>query len=210
MARHARRCRVAAPSATRGEPGAPRRSGRSRPGSTLCMRCRSTTSESRGRIEESWVGRAPASLGPRPSIDDPVLVHGDACAPNTLISTDGEWTGHVDLGDLGVGDRWADLAVASLSLDWNFGRGAPGGAVRPDGIDRGRRPHQLLPGALGPGVPTEWIGRVLVVRPVGYTSMRLTGGGSSSCRQSGADGEAGRDTARRFTARRTGLGRCRR
>ncbi len=53
----------------------------------------------------------------------PALVHGDACAPNTLVSGDGGWTGHVDLGDLGVGDRWADLAIPSLSLDWNFGEG---------------------------------------------------------------------------------------
>jgi aminoglycoside phosphotransferase (APT) family kinase protein len=29
----------------------------------------------------------------------------------------------VDFGDLAVGDRWADLAVASMSLDWNFGEG---------------------------------------------------------------------------------------
>ena len=29
-------------------------------------------------IAQSWVARAPASLGPRPSIDGPVLVHGDA------------------------------------------------------------------------------------------------------------------------------------
>ena len=72
---------------------------------------------------QSWVGRSPASLGPRPPLDDPVLVHGDGCAPNTLVSTAGEWTGHVDLGDLTVGDRWADLAVAALSLDWNFGEG---------------------------------------------------------------------------------------
>ena len=72
---------------------------------------------------EVWVGRAPASLGPRPPVDQVVLVHGDACAPNTLISTTGEWTGNVDFGDLAVGDRWADLAVASLSLDWNFGEG---------------------------------------------------------------------------------------
>ena len=72
---------------------------------------------------ESWVGRAPASLGPRPPIDGPVLVHGDACAPNTLISSLGRWTGNVDFGDLAVGDRWADLAVASMSLDWNFGKG---------------------------------------------------------------------------------------
>ena len=75
---------------------------------------------------ETWVGRTPASIGPRPAVDDPVLVHGDACAPNTLISPDGEWTGNVDFGDLAVGDRWADLAVASMSLDWNFGEGHQG------------------------------------------------------------------------------------
>lgn len=72
---------------------------------------------------EAWAGRRPESLAPSPSLDDPVIVHGDACAPNTLISADGEWVGHVDFGDLTVGDRWADLAVASLSLDWNFGEG---------------------------------------------------------------------------------------
>ena len=47
-------------------------------------------------------------------------------APNTLISSDGAWTGNVDFGDLAVGDRWADLAVASMSLDWNFGDGHQG------------------------------------------------------------------------------------
>lgn len=73
--------------------------------------------------QQVWVGRQPASLGARPRLDQPVLVHGDACAPNTLISHEGEWTGNVDFGDLAVGDRWADLAVASLSLDWNFGEG---------------------------------------------------------------------------------------
>lgn len=72
---------------------------------------------------ESWVGRQPSSLGARPPILEPVLVHGDACAPNTQISLEGEWTGNVDFGDLAVGDRWADLAIASLSLDWNFGEG---------------------------------------------------------------------------------------
>lgn len=73
---------------------------------------------------DSWVGREPANLGPRPPLlDEPVLVHGDACAPNTLATDDGAWSGHVDVGDLAIGDRWADLAVASLSLDWNFGEG---------------------------------------------------------------------------------------
>ncbi len=72
---------------------------------------------------EVWVGRTPPGLGPRPPVDEAVLVHGDACAPNTLISADGRWTGNVDFGDLTVGDPWADLAVASMSLDWNFGEG---------------------------------------------------------------------------------------
>jgi kanamycin kinase len=76
-----------------------------------------------GWTDEVWVGRRPSSIGPCPPILDPVVVHGDACAPNTLISTDGAWTGNVDFGDLAVGDRWADLAIASLSLDWNFGEG---------------------------------------------------------------------------------------
>ena len=74
-------------------------------------------------LAESWVGRSPESIGPRPPVNDPVLVHGDACAPNTLISSAGEWTGNVDFGDLAVGDRWADVAIASMSLDWNFGEG---------------------------------------------------------------------------------------
>lgn len=73
--------------------------------------------------QDSWVCRQPASLGPRPLPASPVLVHGDACAPNTVISSGGAWTGNVDFGDLAVGDRWADLAIASLSLDWNFGKG---------------------------------------------------------------------------------------
>jgi kanamycin kinase len=40
-----------------------------------------------------------------------------------LIDDDGRFLGHVDLGDLGVADRWADLAVATLSLGWNYGHG---------------------------------------------------------------------------------------
>lgn len=72
---------------------------------------------------QTWVGRRPDHLGPAPDIEQLVLVHGDACAPNTLIDHAGRWVGHVDVGDLALGDRWADLAVASLSLDWNFGEG---------------------------------------------------------------------------------------
>jgi kanamycin kinase len=75
------------------------------------------------RVAEAWATRTPPSLGPRPPVDEPVVVHGDGCAPNTLVDDAGRWVGHVDVGDLTVGDRWADLAVASLSLDWNFGEG---------------------------------------------------------------------------------------
>jgi kanamycin kinase len=49
-----------------------------------------------------------------------VVCHGDACAPNTLVDDDGRSCGHVDFGQLGVADRWADLAVATLSLGWNY------------------------------------------------------------------------------------------
>jgi kanamycin kinase len=59
----------------------------------------------------------------RPPIDKLVVCHGDACAPNTLVGDDGNWTGHVDMATLGVADRWADLAIASWSLGWNFGPG---------------------------------------------------------------------------------------
>lgn len=58
-----------------------------------------------------------------PPADGAVVLHGDACAPNTILGVDGRFAGHVDLGALGVGDRWADLAIASLSLDWNYGPG---------------------------------------------------------------------------------------
>jgi kanamycin kinase len=55
--------------------------------------------------------------------EDLVVCHGDPCAPNTLIGDDGTWRSHTDLGRLGVGDRWADLAVASWSTVWNYGPG---------------------------------------------------------------------------------------
>jgi kanamycin kinase len=56
-----------------------------------------------------------------PPDEDLVVCHGDACAPNTLLDDEGNWTAHVDLGRLGVADRWADLAVAAWSAVWNYG-----------------------------------------------------------------------------------------
>jgi kanamycin kinase len=64
-----------------------------------------------------------ARLADQPTVNRLVVCHGDACAPNTLLHDDGTWSGHVDLGSLGAADRWADLAVATWSLDWNYGPG---------------------------------------------------------------------------------------
>ncbi|MFZ1175382.1 MAG: phosphotransferase [Mycobacterium sp.] len=63
---------------------------------------------------------ARSHLGEPPPVDQTVICHGDSCSPNTLIDDDGRCCGHVDLGELGVADRWADLAVATLSLGWNY------------------------------------------------------------------------------------------
>jgi kanamycin kinase len=68
-------------------------------------------------------GLAPPPEESPPPIDRLVVCHGDPCSPNTLIGDDGRWSGHVDLRDLGVADRWADLAVATWSTEWNYGPG---------------------------------------------------------------------------------------
>lgn len=73
-----------------------------------------------GRLE--YVGRPDDTLGPWPALDA-VVCHGDACNPNFQLDAAGACVGYVDLGGLGVGDRWADLAPALLSLNWNFGEG---------------------------------------------------------------------------------------
>ena len=61
-----------------------------------------------------------ARLGEPPPVDQLVVCHGDACSPNTVIDDDGRCCGHVDFGSLGAADRWADLAIATLSLGWNY------------------------------------------------------------------------------------------
>lgn len=67
----------------------------------------------------------PDDLHTPPPVERLVVCHGDACMPNTLLDDDGHPLAHVDLAALGVADRWADIAVASMSTEWNFG---PGGA----------------------------------------------------------------------------------
>ena len=68
-------------------------------------------------------GLSAAALQDPPPEDTKVVCHGDPCVPNTLIDDSGRCSGIVDLGSLGVADRWADIAVATMSLDWNYGPG---------------------------------------------------------------------------------------
>lgn len=67
--------------------------------------------------------RLPATLREAPPVDRLVVCHGDPCCPNTVLADDGGWFAHVDLGALGVADRWADIAVAAMSTEWNYGPG---------------------------------------------------------------------------------------
>lgn len=80
----------------------------------------------------------PPSFRAFPEIDRLVVCHGDACAPNTLLGEDGGIVGHVDLGALGVADRWADLAVASMSTEWNYGPGWEDILIRAYGLEPDR------------------------------------------------------------------------
>jgi len=71
-------------------------------------------------VEAIWTSADVADI---PPIDKLVVCHGDTCAPNTLLTPDGRFAGHVDLGALGVADRWSDLAIATWSTTWNYGDG---------------------------------------------------------------------------------------
>lgn len=82
--------------------------------------------------------RVPDSLREAPTVERLVVCHADACCPNTLIGDDGRWSGHVDLGGLGVADRWADIAVASMSTAWNYGEGWEGALIEAYGVEPDR------------------------------------------------------------------------
>lgn len=88
----------------------------------------------------SWSAEDRAAVAREPVADPPpvdrlVVCHGDACAPNTLLTDDGRWSGIVDLGALGVADRWADLAIATWSTVWNYGSGWEDALLDAYGID---------------------------------------------------------------------------
>lgn len=80
----------------------------------------------------------PDDLHDAPPIDKLVVCHGDACMPNTLLDDAGRPVGFVDLAALGTADRWADIAVASMSTAWNFGPGWEDTLIEAYGIEPDR------------------------------------------------------------------------
>ena len=68
---------------------------------------------------------------------DRVVTHGDFCLPN--LFTDGKkFTGFIDVGNVGAGDRWMDLALGWRSLkhnsDGHYGKIYP--QINPDDLFR--------------------------------------------------------------------------
>jgi kanamycin kinase len=80
----------------------------------------------------------PDDLHDAPPIDRLVVCHGDACMPNTLLDDAGRPVGFVDLAALGTADRWADIAVASMSTAWNFGPGWEDTLIEAYGVEPDR------------------------------------------------------------------------
>ncbi|MFI8526699.1 phosphotransferase [Promicromonospora sukumoe] len=62
-------------------------------------------------------------LADPPPVDRLVVCHGDATVPNTLLDRAGRFVAHVDVGDLGVADRWSDIAVTTRSVTRRYGPG---------------------------------------------------------------------------------------
>lgn len=59
-----------------------------------------------------------------------VLSHGDFCLPNIFIKED-KLSGYIDLGRMGIADKWLDIAICYRSLKHNY-EGKYGGKVYKD------------------------------------------------------------------------------
>lgn len=81
-------------------------------------------------LTDEWRLLKPAELlaqvvAERPYIDsvaEPVVCHGDACLPNVFFDpVTLDVTGLIDLGRLGIADRYSDLALTTIQLhdEWS-------------------------------------------------------------------------------------------
>ena len=71
----------------------------------------------------------------RPATEDLVVCHRDFNEANVLLDDQGSFAGFVDVGLLGLGDRWCDLAVTSWYLEGNHGPDAAAAFFATYGID---------------------------------------------------------------------------
>ncbi|MGY5805408.1 APH(3')-II family aminoglycoside O-phosphotransferase [Rhizobium sp. LEGMi12c] len=76
-------------------------------------------------FDETRLGRSAEDLfreleAKRPSTEDFVVTHGDACLPNFVVDGD-RFSGYIDCGRLGIADRHQDIALACGSIAYNFG-----------------------------------------------------------------------------------------
>lgn len=78
--------------------------------------------ESRKQRPETLLERVKAEQPYAEKVADLVVCHGDACLPNVLLDPETlELTGFIDLGRLGLADRYADLALTTAQLldEWD-------------------------------------------------------------------------------------------
>ncbi|WP_188112553.1 APH(3')-II family aminoglycoside O-phosphotransferase [Rhizobium tropici] len=76
-------------------------------------------------FDETRLGRSAEDLfreleAKRPSTEDFVVTHGDACLPNFMADGD-RFSGFIDCGRLGIADRHQDIALVCGSIEYNFG-----------------------------------------------------------------------------------------
>lgn len=62
--------------------------------------------------------------------EEPVLSHGDYCLPN-LFGAGDRVTGYIDMGRMGIADKWCDIALCHRSLSHNYIGKYAGGHATP-------------------------------------------------------------------------------